>query len=125
MIYGIGIDLIEVLRIEKILNKRYEPFTRKVYSSAEIDYCKKKPFPQIHFAARFAAKESFLKALGIGLGMGVSLTDIELINQMNEKPILKLHNKAKSIIIDEEIRSVQVSVSHTKNYAGAVVILEK
>jgi len=125
MIYGVGIDLVEVSRIEKILKERYEPFIKKVYSSSEIDYCNKKALPPIHFAARFAAKESFLKALGIGLGMGVNLKDIELINQLNDKPFLKIKNKAKEILTDAGITSVQVSVSHTKNYAGAVVILEK
>ena len=70
MIFGIGTDLVEVSRVEKILQKWGEKFLKKVFSQNEIEYCKKKAFPAIHFAARFAAKESFLKSLGIGLGMG-------------------------------------------------------
>lgn len=125
MIYGIGIDIVEVLRVEKILQKWGDRFVTKVYSVEEADYCKKKAFPSIHFAARFAAKESFLKSLGMGLGMGVGLKDIELINQWQGKPCLKIHNRAEDILREEGITKVHVSVTHTREYANAIVILEK
>ena len=95
MIYGIGTDFVEVPRIEKILQKWGEKFTGRVYSKGEIDYCHNKAFPAMHFAARFAVKESFLKSLGIGLGMGVKLRDIEVINTPQGKPILKINQTIK------------------------------
>ena len=125
MIYGIGTDLVEVSRIERILQRWGEHFVMKVYSHDEIDYCKRRASPAQHFAARFAAKESFLKSLGIGLGMGVSLKDIELINNQDGKPMLRIHRKAESILCEEGIKAVHVSVTHTNKYAHTVVILEK
>lgn len=125
MIYGIGIDLVEVLRIEKLLRRWNDRFITKVYSADEAAYCTKKAFPAIHFAARFAAKESFLKSLGKGLGMGIALRDVELINQPDGKPILKIHNRAEDILREAGIKAIHVSVTHTSKYANAVVILEK
>jgi len=125
MIYGIGTDLVEVSRIEKILQKWHGRFITKVYSTDEAAYCTKKAFPPIHYAARFAAKESFLKSLGMGLGMGIGLKDIELINQPDGKPLLRIHNRAEDILREAGITAIHVSVTHTKKYANAVVILEK
>jgi holo-[acyl-carrier protein] synthase len=125
MIYGIGTDLVEVSRIDKILQRWGEQFVTKVFTPVESDYCKKRAFPPIHFAARFAAKESFLKSLGIGLGMGVGLRDIEMINDQQGKPLLKLHERAENILREAEIKAVHVSVTHTRKYASAVVVLEK
>lgn len=125
MIYGIGTDLVDVIRIKKILEKWGDRFIGKVYSRVEIDYCQKKAFPAIHFAARFAAKESFLKSLGIGLGMGVGLKSIELINNEQGSPLLKLHNRAEEMLREAGVTAVHVSLTHTSNYASAVVVLEK
>ena len=79
----------------------------------------------IHYGARFAAKESFLKALGIGLGMGVKLSDIEVIHDKNGKPFLALCGGAKVQIEKREITKIHLSLTHTKKYATAVVLLEK
>jgi holo-[acyl-carrier protein] synthase len=125
MIYGVGTDLVDIIRIRKIIEKWGARFIEKVYSHDEIDYCQKKVSPTIHFAARFAAKESFLKSLGIGLGMGVGLKDIELINNEQGCPILKLHNRAEELLREAGVTAVHVSLTHTRNYASAVVILEK
>ena len=125
MIYGVGTDLVDVIRIRKIIEKWGDRFIGKVYSHVEIDYCQKKAFPAIHFAARFAAKESFLKSLGIGLGMGVGLKDIELINNEKGSPLLKLHNRADEVLREAGVTAVHVSLTHTRNYASAVVILER
>jgi holo-[acyl-carrier protein] synthase len=125
MIYGVGTDLVDVIRIRKILEKWGDRFIGKVYSYNEIYYCQKKAFPPIHFAARFAAKESFLKSLGIGLGMGVGLKDIELLNNEQGSPHLKLHNRAEGVLREAGVTAVHVSLTHTRNHASAVVILEK
>ena len=125
MIYGIGTDFVEVPRIEKILQKWGEKFTGKVYSKGEIDYCHKKAFPAMHFAARFAVKESFLKSLGIGLGMGVKLRDIEVINNLQGKPMLKINERIEGIIDKFGITAIHISITHTKEHAHAIVVIEK
>jgi holo-[acyl-carrier protein] synthase len=125
MIFGIGTDLVEVSRVEKILQKWGEKFLKKVFSQNEIEYCKKKAFPAIHFAARFAAKESFLKSLGIGLGMGVKLQDIEVINNEKGSPTLKVHESIKARLDILGIHAIHISITHTQGHAQAVVILEK
>ncbi|MCX5850396.1 MAG: holo-ACP synthase, partial [Deltaproteobacteria bacterium] len=79
MIYGIGIDLVENNRLEKIIEKWGSKFLERVFSPGEIKYCGKHVQSSTHYGARFAAKESFLKALGIGLGRGVKLDDIEVV----------------------------------------------
>ena len=84
------------LELKKSFKNGVKNFLQKVYSQNEIEYCKNKAFPAIHFAARFAAKESFLKSLGIGLGMGVKLQDIEVINNEKGSPTLKVHESIKA-----------------------------
>jgi holo-[acyl-carrier protein] synthase len=125
MIYGIGTDLVEVNRIEKIIQRWGERFTEKVYSRNEIAYCTRKAYPAIHYAARFAAKESLLKSLGIGLGMGVSLKDIEVINDAKGNPQLKMNERIREVLDTHGITSVHISMTHTREHAHAVVILEQ
>jgi holo-[acyl-carrier protein] synthase len=125
MIFGIGTDLVEVSRIEKILQKWGDKFLAKVYSQNEIDYCKKKAFPSIHYAARFAVKESFLKSLGIGLGMGVKLQDIEVVNNQQGSPVLNVQESIKARLDKLGINKIHVSITHTREYAQAIVVLEK
>jgi holo-[acyl-carrier protein] synthase len=125
MIYGIGTDLVEVDRIEKIIQRWGERFTEKVYSRNEIAYCTRKAYPAIHYAARFAAKESLLKSLGIGLGMGVSLKDIEVINDAKGNPQLKMNERIREVLDTHGITSVHISMTHTREHAHAVVILEQ
>lgn len=124
MIYGIGTDLVEVNRIENILQKWGEHFTTRVYSLNEIDYCRKKVYPAIHYAARFAAKESFLKSLGIGLGMGVTLKEIEVINNPKGNPELKTHERVNCLLDKLGITTIHISMTHTREHAYAVVLLE-
>ena len=95
MIFGIGIDLVENGRLEKIIEKWGIKFLNRVFSAGEIQYCGKHIQSSPHYGARFAAKESFLKALGIGLGRGVKLSDIEVVHDKNGKPVLALCGGAK------------------------------
>lgn len=125
MIYGIGIDLVENDRLERIINKWGSKFLKRVYAPGEIKYCGKHVQSSIHYGARFAAKESFLKALGIGLGGGVKLKGIEVVNDEKGKPALKLSREAKIEIERREIGKIHLSLTHTKQYASAFVILEK
>jgi holo-[acyl-carrier protein] synthase len=124
MICGIGIDLVENDRLEKIIEKWGIKFLNRVFSSGEIQYCGKHVQSSIHYGARFAAKESFLKALGIGLGRGVKLSDIEVVHDKNGEPALKLCGEAKVQIETREITKIHLSMTHTKNYSTAIVLLE-
>jgi holo-[acyl-carrier protein] synthase len=125
MICGIGIDLVENDRLEKIIEKWGSKFLNRVFSAGEIQYCGKHAQSSIHYGARFAAKESFLKALGIGLGGGVKLSDIEVVNDKDGKPALKLYGNAKDQIKKRKITKIHLSLTHTKKYATTIVILEK
>jgi holo-[acyl-carrier protein] synthase len=125
MIYGIGIDLVENSRMERIIKKWGPKFVNRIFSEGEIKYCGRHVNSSTHYGARFAAKESFLKALGIGLGMGVKLNDIEVINDENGKPALVLCGEAKTQILKRKITEVHLSLTHTQKYATAIVLLEK
>ncbi len=125
MIQGIGIDLVENERIEKIIRKWGQKFLQRVFSEGEINYCKRHIQSSINYGARFAAKEAFLKALGIGLGMGVKLREIEVVHDEKGKPDLFLHGEAHLQMAKREINKIHLSLTHTKNYATAIVLLEK
>jgi holo-[acyl-carrier protein] synthase len=125
MIYGMGIDLVENDRLAKIIAKWGSRFLQRVFSAAEINYCEKHAQASINYGARFAAKESFLKALGIGLGMGVKLKEIEVVHDKNGKPDLALWGEAKAQIEKRNIEKIHLSLTHTRSYATAIVLLEK
>ncbi|MEM5775975.1 MAG: holo-ACP synthase [Anaerolineaceae bacterium] len=124
MIYGIGTDLIEVERLEA-LAERGTAYLEKIFTAAEISYCENHGRKAEHLAARFAAKEAFLKALGTGLRDGLSFTEIEVFNDELGKPYLRLHGKAKDRIQSLQISHISISLSHIKEIAMAVAILEK
>jgi len=123
MIFGIGIDNIEVDRVRKQLEKN--GFKEKIFSPAEIEYCdNRKNFAEC-YAARFAAKEAFLKAIGTGWRGGLTFNEIEVLNDKLGKPVLKLYGKSKEFAEKNEIDNIHVSLTHLKNYASAIVIIEK
>ena len=125
MICGIGIDLVENERLEKIIEKWGLKFLQRVFSTGEIKYCGKHVKSSVHYGARFAAKESFLKALGIGLSGGVKLRDIEVVHDQKGRPSLVLCGEAKTQIEKRKITKIHLSLTHTKKYATAIVLLEK
>jgi len=128
MIFGTGIDLIGIQRIQKSLEKKDVQFCQSLFTKNEIQYCKRTRNRQVQsqcFAARFAAKEAFFKALGTGLRDGLSWKDVEIENNDLGKPSLLLKNKALEVIQSNEIDNIQLSISHDKTHATAVVILEK
>ena len=125
MIYGIGIDLVENDRLTKIIAKWNSKFLDRVFSEGEINYCSRHAQAAMHYSARFAAKESFLKALGTGLGRGVKLREIEVVHDKNGKPDLMLRGEAKAQIEKRKIKKIYLSLTHTRNYATAIVLLEK
>ncbi len=125
MIYGIGFDLVQVSRMEAALRRWQERFHHKVFTPEETRYClrKKNPFP--NFAARFAAKEAFLKAMGTGWSGGHKFSEIEVINNALGKPELFVHGKVKEFCEAHGIAGMELSLTHIKDVASAVVVLEK
>ena len=123
MIYGVGTDIIEVKRVKKQLEK-ISGLKEKLFSPLEIAYCESKKYAEQHFTARFAAKEAFFKALGTGWRNGLAYKEIELINNELGKPEIKLYGKSKEFANKEKIKTIHVSISHIKNIANAIVILE-
>jgi holo-[acyl-carrier protein] synthase len=123
MIFGVGIDIIEVNRIEKSLKNDH--FKNRVFTSKEINYCEKRSGSFQSYAARFAAKEAFFKALGLGWRDGMAWTEIEIINDELGKPEFVFYGKTKSILDDKRITKSHVSLSHIKEMATAYVLLEQ
>ena len=115
MIVGIGVDIIEVERIQKLAEKSPR-FLKRVYSAEEIKYCEGKKNKFQHLAARFAAKEAFFKALG----WKINWTDVGISNFPSGKPQLLITSE-ESLPFD----ATHVSISHLRDYAVACVILEK
>jgi len=123
MIYGIGIDIIEVARIEKAMT-RDTGFRDKIFTPGEIEYCESKKNKYQHYAARFSAKESFLKAIGTGWRFGIRFADIEVYHDELGKPLINVTGKAKELTAKLSISKISVSLSHLKELATAIVILE-
>ncbi len=124
MIFGVGIDNIEVKRIKKQIDDSTK-FKEKIFTVKEIEYCESKKNYAESFAARFAAKEAFLKAIGTGWSNGLQFTDIEILNDENGKPKIYLQGKAKQIIQKNNLENINISMSHLKEIASAIVIIEK
>lgn len=125
MIYGIGTDIVDVERIAGKLAKG-SGFRDLVFSAQEIAYCEKQVHPAQHYAARFAAKEALLKALGTGWGNngGVNFNEIEISHTETGKPILQLTGAAASRYEALKIKQILVSLSHITSTAVATVIIE-
>jgi holo-[acyl-carrier protein] synthase len=120
MIEGLGIDLVEVGRIKKARQRWGERFLHRVFTPEEREYCLKKTHPEQSLAARFAAKEAVLKAIGTGHSGGIRWTDVEVSNNPRGKPEVKLGSRITRLIGDKRIL---LSITHTQNYAIAQAIL--
>lgn len=123
MIIGNGIDIVKNDRIGKLVKKYEDNFLNKIYTKAEIEYCKRKKNEISSLAARFAAKEALLKALGTGMRNN-SWQDIEILNDDLGKPQVKLYGKTKIQADNKKVHSIFLSISHEKEYSVAQVILE-
>jgi holo-[acyl-carrier protein] synthase len=115
-ILGVGTDIVETERIRE-LYERQNGFADRVFTQRELDYSLSKEMRFLHLAARFAAKEAVAKALGRSFGW----KDVELVNNSDGKPEITLYGRAKEVAGDAMIH---VSVSHTRNYASAVAVVE-
>ena len=124
MIFGIGIDMIEVDRVSRLL-ARDSRFLDRVFTERERVYCEMKKNKAQNYAARFAAKEAFLKAAGTGWRGGMTFRDVEVVNEESGKPTIVVSGRAKSFVEENGISDIQVSLTHIKSVAGAVVTLAK
>ncbi len=125
MIFGIGTDIIEVKRMEKHLENN-SALMKKLYTKDEQVYCNKGNITRYQcFAARFAAKEAFFKALGTGYRYGMAFHEIEVLNDELGKPYIKTHGKVKEYLSEQNVSSIHLSISHVKEMANAFVVIEK
>lgn len=120
-IFGIGIDIIEIDRIEKVL-KRTPRFLERNFTEKEIAYFEQKNFKSESIAGNFASKEAISKAIGTGI-RGFNLRDIEVLRDELGKPIVNTYNNLKEICIKYNIKEIKVSISHSENYAVANSII--
>ncbi|MBX2933508.1 MAG: holo-ACP synthase [Ferruginibacter sp.] len=123
MIFGIGTDLVDVDRMAEKMEKK-TGFKELVFSAHEIAYCEARTFKYEHYAARFAAKESFLKALGTGWSKGTAFNEIEIFNDEQGKPELRLLGNTSKTVAELKFKKISVSISHSKTMASAFVIIE-
>lgn len=123
MILGIGTDITKIDRFESKIQST--SFLDKIYTKKEQDYCVAKNKEAVaSFAARFAVKEAFMKALGTGYAEGVSFTETEVVVNEKGAPGLELSGETKKIASTKGVKAIHVSISHEKEYALAFVILE-
>lgn len=123
MIIGIGCDIIKVERIQNAITKN-SCFCEKLFTPAEIEYCSRKANSAQSFAARFAAKEAVMKALGTGWDGKVNWLDIEVINSASGSPSIKLTGGAKEMADELKVKNICLSLAHEKDFALAYIILE-
>ncbi len=124
MIFGIGIDVVQISRIDSLLNRWGDRFLHRVFTRKEIEYCLLRKDPAPHLAVRFGAKEAFLKALGVGYSGGVRWRDIEVIRNLSGRPRIQLHNHTRTLTHRHSINRIHLSMSHDGAYGFVQVILE-
>ena len=121
MIFGIGIDIIEIERIKKSIEKFGDLFLNKIYTPTELEYSLKKKNKYQHLAARFAAKEAIAKSLATGWSKGFRWKDIEIYNEPSGLPKVKLSGNLASFLGKD--KSLQISMSHSEHYVTCFAII--
>jgi holo-[acyl-carrier protein] synthase len=125
MIYGIGVDLVNITRLSRAIDRWGNRFIGRVFTPQEIDFCIQSRRSVFRFALRFAAKEAFSKALGTGMRRGIRWRDIEVFHHPSGRPDLAIAGKALMVCRKEGISRWHVSLSDEDDYGIAVVVLEK
>lgn len=124
MIIGIGTDIVEIDRFAELLRRQPERSLERLFTVEEQAYCQSKPEPILHFAARFAAKEACLKALGTGLQQGAKWLEMSVENNSLGAPIMKLSGRVLELSTARLVNAVHISLTHTQQSAIAFVVLE-
>jgi len=125
VVVGLGIDIVAIERIEALLARHGGRARERLYTEIERGYCDGMAKPALHYAARFAAKEAFVKALGIGFSGGLRWRDIGIVNDERGKPELVVEGAAREAMERLGAARAHVSLSHDSLHAAAVVVLEK
>jgi holo-[acyl-carrier protein] synthase len=124
MIVGTGVDIAEVPRIRESIQRFGDRFLHRVFTDGEIGYCERKATRFESYAARFAAKEAGMKALGTGWSRGVRWRDIEVVRPKGQRPTIQFHGEAAAIAAKLGTKNIALSLTHTSEQALAHVILE-
>lgn len=122
-IIGTGIDIVEVARIARAVRLWNTYFTMRVFTERELRYCTQHVLGSQRLAARFAAKEAVIKAFGEQDEQNIRLTDMEIINTKNGKPVIHLSHDMERLRTTMAVQEIMISVSHTKQYALASALL--
>ena len=120
---GIGVDLAQISRLRRVVERWSDRFLRRVFTEAEIAYCRRRHDPIPHLAARFAAKEATLKALGTGLSMGVNWRELEVCRARGQAPTMVLTGRSAAIARAKGASRVLLSLTHDGDYAMAQALL--
>ncbi len=123
-VVGVGIDIVEVARIRRMAEEHGERFLRRVFCPEELDYCFRVSDPFPHLAARWAAKEAVAKALGTGFAQGVMWRSICVVHAPNGEPMVVLFGEAQRRAERMGVRKVWLSLSHTRDHAVAMTVME-
>jgi len=121
-IVGIGSDIVECVRIRRMIAQHGELFLRRVYTDREIRYCQSRRYAAEHFAGRWAAKEAVLKAFGTGWRRGISWRDIEIRNDPAGRPCVAVRGRAKEVALALKLTDVLISISHCRTHAVAYAV---
>jgi holo-[acyl-carrier protein] synthase len=120
---GIGIDVVQISRMRVVIARWEERFLRRVFTEREIAYCRSRRDPVPHFAARFAAKEAGLKALGTGLRFGIQWRELEVVRERGQAPTLMLSGRSREIGTSRGGRRMLLALTHDGDYALAQAML--
>ncbi len=124
MIIGIGSDLVFIPRVKDAIDRWGNRFIKRVFCEQEISYCMKKRDYAASFAARFSAKEACSKALGTGISRGIRWKDICVVRRVGGPPTIELKGKAKEIAYNLGVKNIYLSITHEKDLAMTIVVLE-
>lgn len=122
-VQGIGIDVVRISRMREVIARWEERFLRRVFTEGEIAYCRARRDPVPHFAARFAAKEAGLKALGTGLRFGIHWRELEVVRERGQAPTLVLSGRSREIGTSRGGRRMLLALTHDGDYALAQAML--
>ena len=120
---GIGIDIVQISRMREVLARWQERFLLRVFTEGEIAYCRARRDPVPHFAARFAAKEAGLKALGTGLRLGIHWRELEVVRERGQAPTLVLSGRSREIGLARGGTRMLLALTHDGDYAVAQAML--
>lgn len=123
IIFGIGIDVVEVERIASSMAEFGERFATRIFTEKERDYCEKQKRPAIHYAARFAAKEAVAKALGTGIGKEIGWLDIQVQRRPSGEPEIVMAGEGRKFAEANKITQIKISLTHAEHYAAANAVI--